>query len=995
MRSFFLEFTADFSPCTEEWQFASVQFSKSKYRTVQYVRVYCDYGYNSGTVYFDDVQLVRNSLETYLSASDFVVESTGTSDDAVAEVADTTPTFNEATDKFGNALTKTTFTDGEFGTIYRSFKFNADDDCMAGDDAGNNLVEETDARGNKTTYTVDGDTSRNEEVIDRLGNKAAYEYDDSGRTTKVTSAKPQYDENGKKKTDENGNIIYDDIAHVSYAYDTFDNMTLIHRGDGMKYALAYNEFHNLESIGIEGKDEALIKYTYKNGNGRLKQMTYANGHTMKATYNSIGQMVAEKWFETEAQAADSTATPIAHYKYVYDGDGNIVRSIDIKAQKEYNYEYEEGKIVRATEADITLSGEIVTAKTVINTVKYYYDTEGKMTRKVITPASGSAQIIYYETNDDNTVVKFSAGGRTVTSHSKTDSFGRKIFDELQLGTDFVSRQFVYHAGKVTAEHKEKAKVKSSATTQLVSQIILSNGTTLSYGYDAEERITSVVETYTVDGTPVTNTTIYTYDALGQLLTETVNGEVVNSMEYDNYGNITKKNGKAYTYDSTWKDLLTSYNGQAIEYDAQGNPITYLGHTLIWEKGRQLKKFVKSDGTVIDYTYNANGIRTSKTIDGVKHTYTLDGTKILRETWDGNTLIPLYDNEDSVCGFLYNSVPYYFIKNLQDDVIAIVNKDAQTVARYSYDAWGAVTSAVTNTELTKGVDIATINPFRYRGYYYDEEIEFYYLNSRYFYPHTGQFISSDEPVLVYDAYTVLSYDLFTYCENGPVNGCDSNGQKLKNFFNSIVKAVATGTRKVARAVIANPVAVKITQEGKCQSLFNLADFYRDGSGIYHTYTNCWQKRFGYNDLYDLIFYLGTDMKPHKLKFSYDGKDWIFWAWKGDYLNLGAGAELGIYNHPSIFGLKTHHWLAATSHAMKMELRLTYKGYTIIDYKPNEKQWWITGFYPYRQNVKANQLKATFKLKFNDPDMFNSFYFYNKRNDSGTTYDHSAKSATIKF
>ena len=237
---------------------------------------------------------------------------------------------------------------------------------------------------------------------------------------------------------------------------------------------------------------------------------------------------------------------------------------------------------------------------IVNTVKYYYDTEGKMTKKVITPASGSAQTTYYETNDDKTIVKFSAGGRTVTSHSKTDSFGRKVFDELQLGTDFVSRQFVYHAGKVTAAHKEKAKVKSSATTQLVSQIILSNGTTLSYGYDAEERITSVVETYTVDDTPVTNTTLYTYDALGQLLTETVNGEVVNSMEYDNYGNITKKNGKVYAYgDAKWKDLLTGFDGKTIEYDAQGNPVKYLGHTLTWEKGRQLKKF-----DIIEYTYNA-------------------------------------------------------------------------------------------------------------------------------------------------------------------------------------------------------------------------------------------------------------------------------------------------------------------------------------------------------------------------------------------------------
>ena len=427
-----------------------------------------------------------------------------------------------------------------------------------------------------------------------------------------------------------------------------------------------------------------------------------------------------------------------------------------------------------------------------------------MTKKVITPASGSAQTIYYETNDDNTVVKFSAGGRTVTSHSKTDSFGRKVFDELQLGTDFVSRQFVYHAGKVTAEHKTNAKVKSSATTQLVSQIILSNGTTLSYGYDAEERITSVVETYTVDETQVTNTTIYTYDALGQLETETKDGKTT-KFEYDNYGNITAKGvvdetGEiveetkiSYVYgNDTWKDLLTSYNGQTITYDAQGNPTTYLGHTLTWEKGRQLNKFVKSDGTVIDYTYNANGIRTSKTVNGVKHEYTLDGTKILRETWNGNTLIPLYDNEDGICGILYNNVPYYFIKNLHGDVIAIVDKDAKTVARYSYDAWGAVTSAVTNTELTKNVDIATINPFRYRGYYYYEDTNLYYLQSRYYNSSIGRFLNSDDVDYLGMAGTSASYNLLAYCENNSINFVDYFGHApslstLTRMHNAVVQS----------------------------------------------------------------------------------------------------------------------------------------------------------------------------------------------------------------
>ena len=172
-------------------------------------------------------------------------------------------------------------------------------------------------------------------------------------------------------------------------------MTKIVRGDGMKYALAYNEFHNLESIGIEGKAEKLIKYAYKNGNGRLKQMTYANGHTMKAVYNSIGQMVTEKWFESEAAAASLTATPIAHYKYVYDGDGNIVRSIDIMAKKEYNYICNEGTLIEAITYSIELNGENIVGKTVTDSIRYVYDSEGNMTKKIITSADGKSFIIGY------------------------------------------------------------------------------------------------------------------------------------------------------------------------------------------------------------------------------------------------------------------------------------------------------------------------------------------------------------------------------------------------------------------------------------------------------------------------------------------------------------------------------------------------------------------------------------------------------------------------
>lgn len=741
------EYKADFLPCTEEWQLASVQFAKSKYRTVDYIDVYLEYDHNFGTAYFDDIQLVRNSIETELSAEDFKTEPENeTTDNTVAEAesenTDDTE-FKEKVDAYGNTLTETTFTDGEFGTIYRAFGFTPD--CNCAENAGNDLIIETDARGNKTNYTVDEDTSRNEEVTDRCGNKTAYEYDVSGRTTKVTSKKADGTE----------------IANVSYAYDSFDNMTEILRGDGMKYALAYNAYHNLESIGVDGKDEKLVQYTYKNGNGRLKEMSYANGDRMTATYNGIGQMTAEKWY-------NSLNELIAHYKYVYDGQGNIVRSIDILDKKEYNYLYEDGKIVQATESDIVLNeNDFVTSKAFVCAVRYYYGAEDKLTKKHIKLADGKEHTVLYEnTENDSQVVRFTANGRTVTSHSKTDSFGRKVFDELQLGAGFLSRQFGYVEGEFTEEHINNDMLKSTPTTSLVSQIVLSNGLTLTYGYDEEERITSVTETRTVDGVPTASTTLYTYDALGQLLTETVNGEVVNTMTYDNYGNILSKNGVAYTYgDGDWKDLLTSHNGRSITYDKQGNPTSYLGHTLIWEKGRQLKTF---DGNT--YTYNANGIRKSKTVYGIRHDFVLDGAKILRETWDNNTLIPLYDNEDNVCGIEYNGTAYYFLKNLQGDVIAITDNSGKAVAKYSYDAWGVCTV----TQDTSDRTIATVNPYRYRSYYYDDEIGMYYLQSRYYDPSVGRFVNADEAEIICESEFDVHCNLFEYGNNSIINLIDPDG-----------------------------------------------------------------------------------------------------------------------------------------------------------------------------------------------------------------------------
>ena len=163
-------------------------------------------------------------------------------------------------------------------------------------------------------------------------------------------------------------------------------------------------------------------------------------------------------------------------------------------------------------------------------------------------------------------------------------------------------------------------------------------------------------------------------------------------------------------------------------------------------------------------------------------------------------------------------------------------------------------------------------------------------------------------------------------------------------------------------------------------------YESSEGVYHAESNCWQQYFGYNSLYDFFFDLGTSIDTAKFEFCHDGVQYVIWVWKADYINLGAGAEAGIYYGGG------PHWLVDTSLAMPMTLSLDYKGENIITH--NQTTWWITGFNSNYLNVSANDLTATFTFSFPDSAMFNSFYYayYGTR---GWTFDQEHCSATYSF
>ena len=127
--------------------------------------------------------------------------------------------------------------------------------------------------------------------------------------------------------------------------------------------------------------------------------------------------------------------------------------------------------------------------------------------------------------------------------------------------------------------------------------------------------------------------------------------------------------------------------------------------------------------------------------------------------------------------------YVFEKNLQGDIIAIYNTSGTAVATYKYDAWGHV--------LSETGTMASVNPFRYRGYYYDTETGFYYISSRYYDSKIGRFINADDTDYLGTDDGLISYNLFAYCMNNPVNRFDVNGNwSLPNWAKVVIGAAAT-------------------------------------------------------------------------------------------------------------------------------------------------------------------------------------------------------------
>ena len=435
------------------------------------------------------------------------------------------------------------------------------------------------------------------------------------------------------------------------------------------------------------------------------------------------------------------------YEYAYDASGQLAKQTST-AGEEYNYEYDSlGRLIRSNEYN---------DGTFEQRTEHIYDASNRLTKQSWYNVGGTTTMSYaYST----TTGLLSSLNATVQNSSIPVTYTYQGTNQLRSKAIGSVMTKAYNFG-----------TSSGYRTALPNFVNYRDPDgNLIYGdycvYDGNGRIVSIADSGNTSSVRAT----YGYDQQGQLTSATVGGTRY-TYTYDTAGNIqSKKVGSTttnYTYgNSAWRDLLTAYNGGSITYSG-GNPTKYYdGSTFTWTQGRRLAT-AKVGSTNISYTYDMAGVRSSKTVGSTKYDFTTLSGLVTRQTGGGKTIDFVYDENNQPLAMKYNNTLYYYVLNAQGDVVRIVDGSRSVVASYTYDPWGKIISS--------SGTLADINPLRYRGYYYDSETGFYYLQSRYYDPEIGRFINADSYAST-DATGLLSTNMFAYCENDPVNKSDPTGE----------------------------------------------------------------------------------------------------------------------------------------------------------------------------------------------------------------------------
>ena len=606
-----------------------------------------------------------------------------------------------------------------------------------------------DQDGNCDTYNYNSTTGYLDSVKDN----------DTGAQINYT-----YDENRGQLIGVSQTDSYTDItAQNNYTYDESGKLLTKINHSNTDYIIDYDKFYNTTENKVGS--QVLTAFDYGTNNNILQKVTYGNGQTVNYNYDKYGN-VKELFYNGKLA-----------FSFLSDKTGSVMRHKDFVNNRQYDYDYDTtGRLVRQVKTDIS---KTEAENKFVSAYEYDYDLNNNITK--LASKNGDSSIVHSFTyGKDNLLTEYSSDVSSKVTYTY-DGLNRQIKSSVALKTP-LDMSYTYY---------DSNRGENFTTTKIKEETIGKD--TYKYEYDTNGNITDIYKKVNNDWQRLY---LYEYDEFNQLITSC---DYINQKQYrydyDEAGNILTEtvsrigaHGQLYdsrvnTYgydDANWGDKLTSYNGETITYDEIGNPLSYRdGMEMTWLNGRKLTTLQYGNDS-ISYKYDSNGVRTSKTVNGVEYTYEYLGGQLMHETRGTKTFDYCYDANGQLYAVSYkansstNAVTYYFAHNWRGDITSIYDGNGNVVAKYEYDVWGNVltVSNASNQEITDPNHIANLNPFRYRSYYYDSESGLYYLMSRYYDPVTHRFVNADGYFQSGDG--ILDTNMNAYCRNNPLNNIDKYG-----------------------------------------------------------------------------------------------------------------------------------------------------------------------------------------------------------------------------
>lgn len=559
--------------------------------------------------------------------------------------------------------------------------------------------------------------------------------------------------------------------------------TLKNRHNTFNYE--YDALGRKTKIDIDGK--TLIQQYYFDQ--EMKMTSNNHQRTIVDTGNGYGIQVIRdmqnRLLKISKGTIDNTSSPTQiieedKSEYTYDSKSRVTNVVhnypskDLNVTEQYSYDSNDDLVQKLRTGTDDLK------------VNYTYDNQHRLISEKYTLNDGTISYmanLEYDENDKENIcgIQFINGNEV---NYEYDALNR------------ISKQTLATSQKEILSYEYEYVIKDENVLDLIQEHqIKVNGKredVVTYSYDNVGNITTIITDIYQNR--------YHYDTLNRLIRED-NEQLgkTTTYQYDAYGNRIRKKEYSFTIKEQLLDcsLIETYQydqdrliciqsqtsgsstTQTIIYSNEtkyyGYPVQYKGNTLTWNQHKELESFGASL-----FTYNEQGIRNSKTIDSKITKFILDGTKILASICNNGEELYFHYAVDKLYGFTYNNIEYIYRRNIQGDITHIYKEDGTLVAEYQYDAWGKCTTVDYSNE-----SIGILNPFRYRGYFYDTETQLYYLNSRYYDPKTGRFISPDLlSILDETKGQINGLNLYIYCVNNPINYSDESGYSPKSIWKII-------------------------------------------------------------------------------------------------------------------------------------------------------------------------------------------------------------------